>query len=62
MKIKLAIEFETDIESYKELDTLVKHINNAVHNNCENTKATGDYIFVAEGEKDYDVGVLHELW
>lgn len=62
MRIKLAIEFETDIESYKELDTLVKHINNAVHNNCENTKATGDYIFVAEGEKDYDVGVLHELW
>lgn len=62
MKIKLAIEFETDIESYKELDTLVKHINNAVHNNCENTKATGDYIFVAEGEKDYDSGVLHELW
>ena len=62
MKIRLAIEFETDIESYKELDTLVKHINNAVHNNCENTKATGDYIFVAEGEKDYDSGVLHELW
>ena len=62
MKIKLAIEFETEIESYKALDNLVKHINNAVHNNCANIKATGDYIFVAEGEKDYDVGVLHELW
>ena len=35
MKIKLAIEFETEIESYEELDNLVKHINNAVHNNCE---------------------------
>ena len=62
MKIKLVIEFETDIESYKELDNLVKHINNAVHDKCENIKATGDYIFVAEGEKDYDVGVLHESW
>ena len=62
MKIKLAIEFETEIESYKELDNLVKHINNAVHDNCENIQATGDYIFVAEGEKDYDSGVLHELW
>ena len=62
MKIKLAIEFETEIESYEELDNLVKHINNAVHDNCENIQATGDYIFVAEGEKDYDSGVLHELW
>ena len=62
MKIKLAIEFETDIESYKELDNLVKHINKAVQDNCENIKATGDYIFVAEGEKDYDSGVLYELW
>lgn len=62
MKIKLAIEFETEIKSYKELDNLVKHINNVAHDNCENIKATGDYIFVAEGEKDYDSGVLHELW
>lgn len=38
MKIKLAIEFEIDTESYKELDNFVKHINNAVHNNCESIR------------------------
>lgn len=62
MKIKLAIEFETDIGDYSDqkLEVLRNKIINAVQKEHNNIIATGDWMSVSEEDKEYANGVLYD--
>ena len=62
MKIKIAVEFETDIGDYSDqkLEVLRNKIINAVQKEHNNIIATGDWMFVSEEDKEYANGVLYD--
>lgn len=62
MKIKIAVEFETDIGNYsnQKLEVLRNKIINAVQKEHNNIIPTGDWMFVSEEDKEYVNGVLYD--
>lgn len=62
MKIKLAIEFETDIGNYsnQKLEVLRNKIINAIQKEHNNIIPTGDWMFISEEDKGYANGVLYD--
>lgn len=62
MKIKIAIEFETDIGNYsnQKLEVLRNKIINAIQKEHNNIIPTGDWMFISEEDKGYANGVLYD--
>lgn len=61
MKIKIAVEFEVDIEEYnnQKVDVLKNKIINAVQTHHEHLIPTGEWCFVTDKEKEYAIGVFY---
>lgn len=61
MKIKIAVEFEVDIEEYSDqkLDVVRNKIINAVQEQHKHIIPTGEWCFITDDEKEYKDGVFY---